>query len=74
MESRIIVTAELSQIRGHFTQISRVAFCVPLVNLSLVLPFNHFLIFNSADRSAKLKSTLFEKKMQLLKLIIKFIA
>ena len=73
MESRIIVTAELSQIRGHFTQISRVAFCVPLVNLSLVLPFNHFLIFNSADRSAKLKSTLFEK-MQLLKLIIKFIA
>ena len=45
MESRIIVTAELSQIRGHFTQISRVAFCVPLVNLSLALPFNHFLIF-----------------------------
>ena len=45
MEYRIIVTAELSQIRGHFTQISRVAFCVPLVNLSLVLPFNHFLIF-----------------------------
>ena len=45
MESRIIVTAKLSQIRGHFTQISRVTFCVPLVNLSLVLPFNHFLIF-----------------------------
>ena len=45
MESRIIVTTELSQIRGHFTQILRVAFCVPLVNLSLVLPFNHFLIF-----------------------------
>ena len=45
MESHIIVTSELSQIRGHFTQISRVAFCVPLVNLSLALPFNHFLIF-----------------------------
>ena len=45
MESRIIVTAELSQIRGHFTQIPRVTFCVPLVNLSLALPFNHFLIF-----------------------------
>ena len=45
MESRIIVTAKLSQIRGHFTQIPRVTFCVPLVNLSLALHFNHLLIF-----------------------------